>query len=207
MKIEHVVVVAMENRSFDHMLGYLPHPSPDFDGLSHGVFVNLNYEGTTKIEASPTAKYVMPVDPDHSHDSVMEQLAPDENGNPTNEGFVSAYERKGRGEAVPGFGGLIGPLVAWNYKRTHKKDKPIVGRGPIIMESQSPEKVPVLSTLALEFGVCTRWFCSVPGETWPNRNFMHAAGLFFAVWAVLAFLLFLRRGLADARRSENERQA
>jgi phospholipase C len=23
--------------------------------------------------------------------------------------------------------------------------------------------------------VCSRWFCSVPGETWPNRNFAHAA--------------------------------
>ncbi|MDB5065745.1 MAG: hypothetical protein JWM18_2179, partial [Chloroflexi bacterium] len=36
-------------------------------------------------------------------------------------------------------------------------------------------QVPVLSRLALEFAVCTRWFCSVPGETWPNRNFLHAA--------------------------------
>ena len=37
--------------------------------------------------------------------------------------------------------------------------------------ARTPRTVPVLSTLALEFGVCTRWFCSVPGETWPNRNF------------------------------------
>lgn len=33
----------------------------------------------------------------------------------------------------------------------------------------------MLADLAREFGVCTRWFCSVPGETWPNRNFAHAA--------------------------------
>jgi len=39
----------------------------------------------------------------------------------------------------------------------------------------SAEHVPVLSTLAREFAVCQRWFCSVPGETWPNRNFLHAA--------------------------------
>jgi phospholipase C len=43
------------------------------------------------------------------------------------------------------------------------------------MACQSPKQVPVLSTLALEFAVCVRWFCSVPGETWPNRNFLHAA--------------------------------
>lgn len=36
-------------------------------------------------------------------------------------------------------------------------------------------RVPVLTTLAREFAVCTRWFSSVPGETWPNRNFAHAA--------------------------------
>ena len=29
------------------------------------------------------------------------------------------------------------------------------------MRSQPPDQVPVLSTLALQFGVCTRWFCSV----------------------------------------------
>lgn len=27
----------------------------------------------------------------------------------------------------------------------------------------------------MQFGVCSRWFASVPGETWPNRNFMDAA--------------------------------
>jgi phospholipase C len=26
--IEHVVVLMLENRSFDHLLGYVPHPDP-----------------------------------------------------------------------------------------------------------------------------------------------------------------------------------
>jgi phospholipase C len=43
------------------------------------------------------------------------------------------------------------------------------------MHCHAPEQVPVISTLARQFAVCTRWFCSVPGETWPNRNFVHAA--------------------------------
>ena len=34
---------------------------------------------------------------------------------------------------------------------------------------------PILARLALEFAVCDAWFSSVPGETWPNRNFAHAA--------------------------------
>lgn len=175
IKIEHVVVIAMENRSFDHMLGYLDHPNPEFDGVLQGEHTNPGWENGPPVKASPAAKYVMPADPDHSHDSVMEQLALDANGQPQNTGFVAAYERKGRGLAVPGFGGLLGPVVAWNSRRKAKTDKPIENRGPVIMESQDPDNVPVLSKLALEFGVCTRWFCSVPGETWPNRNFMHAA--------------------------------
>jgi phospholipase C len=34
---------------------------------------------------------------------------------------------------------------------------------------------PVLAYLAEQFAVCDMWFSSVPGETWPNRNFAHAA--------------------------------
>jgi phospholipase C len=51
----------------------------------------------------------------------------------------------------------------------------VKGRGPLIMSCHAEESVPVLSSLAKEFAVCTRWFASVPGETWPNRNFLHAA--------------------------------
>jgi phospholipase C len=32
-----------------------------------------------------------------------------------------------------------------------------------------------LSTLARAFAVCDEWFCSVPGQTLPNRDFVHAA--------------------------------
>jgi phospholipase C len=31
--IAHVVVLMLENRSYDHLLGYVPHPDPAFDGL------------------------------------------------------------------------------------------------------------------------------------------------------------------------------
>ena len=44
-----------------------------------------------------------------------------------------------------------------------------------IMRCITPEKIPVLATLAREFALCTQWYSSVPGATWPNRNFVHAA--------------------------------
>jgi phospholipase C len=119
---------------------------------------------------------VLPFGPDHGHDAVMEQLALTGAGGarrPSNEGFVRSYERKGRGLDPPRFGGLLGPLL--NLVVAHNATEAITGRGPLVMCCQPMSHIPVLSRLALEFAVCTRWFCSVPGETWPNRNFLHAA--------------------------------
>lgn len=176
--VDHVVVLVLENRSFDHMLGFLPHPNPAFDGLiSGGPYTNPPWRGGPPIPATPDAKPVLPVDPNHSHDAVMQQLRIEGLGadrRATSQGFVASYEEKGRGLAPPTFEGLFGPLANWWYRRRAAAN-PIRDRGGLIMRCQPPGQVPVLATLALQFGVCSRWFGSVPGETWPNRNFMHAA--------------------------------
>lgn len=44
-----------------------------------------------------------------------------------------------------------------------------------IMWCMRPERIPALAHLARTYAVCTRWHSSVPGATWPNRNFAHAA--------------------------------
>ena len=177
--IDHVVVLMLENRSFDHMLGFLDHPDPAFDGLLRGgPYTNPGWQGAAPVAASAGAKAVLPVDPDHSHDAVMRQLglAPTPPyGAATNQGFVTDFERGGRGLVLPRFTGLFGPLVNWWVRYRAAAGTPVVGRGPLAMLCQAPERVPVLSRLALDFAVCTRWFCPVPGETWPNRNFAHAA--------------------------------
>jgi len=171
--VAHVVVLMLENRSFDHLLGYVQHPDPAFDGLlGAGPFTNPGWMRET-VAASPTAKQVLPVGPDHSHDAVMRQLTLVA-GKPTNQGFVRSYERKCRGLDPVRFGGLLGPLVNWAHDLSSPRHA-VTGRGPLAMACQPPEHVPVLARLAGEFAVCTRWFCSVPGETWPNRNFTHAA--------------------------------
>jgi phospholipase C len=43
------------------------------------------------------------------------------------------------------------------------------------MRGYSPPQLPVLNALATEFAVCDSWFSSLPGPTWPNRFFAHAA--------------------------------
>ena len=73
-KVDHVVVMMLENRSFDHMLGYLSLTGrrPDIDGLSsefanefQGRTYPVHHLGTTALD----------VDPDHSADAVDQQLA------------------------------------------------------------------------------------------------------------------------------------
>ena len=172
--IEHVVVLMLENRSFDHMLGYVPPPDPAFDGLVSRGRSNPRWGRGRAVATSPTAKKVLPVGPDHSHDAVMQQLTL-RRGKPTNRGFVRSYERKGRNLDPPVFGGLLGPLANWARRLLARGGPGVKGRGPLVMACQPPENVPVLARLATEFAVCSRWFCSVPGETWPNRNFAHAA--------------------------------
>src|SRR5215467_13001721 len=172
--IEHVVVLMLENRSYDHMLGYVPQPDPAFDGLLARPRRNPGWGRRPVVTTTPTAKTVLPVGPDHSHDAVMQQLAL-RLGKPTNRGFVRSYERKARKLDPPVFGGLLGPLANWARKLTAKGGTGVKGRGPLVMACQPAENVPVLAQLATEFAVCSRWFCSVPGETWPNRNFAHAA--------------------------------
>jgi phospholipase C len=177
--VEHVIVIALENRSFDHLLGYVQHPDPLFDGLTKGgPYTNPPWRGQgPPVEVSSDAKPVLPVDPDHSHDAVMQQLDLRGRGparRATNQGFVASYEEKGRGLAAPQFEGLFGPIANLVARRKAGTGQ-VEGRGPLVMRCQAQEQVPVLATLALEFGVCSRWFSSVPGETWPNRNFMHAA--------------------------------
>jgi phospholipase C len=177
--VDHVVVLALENRSFDHMLGFAPHPDPAFDGLlGDRPHTNPPWRGGgPPIPATPDAKPVLPVDPDHSHDAVMQQLRIEGLGSarrPTMQGFVASYEEKGRGLSPPSFEGLLAPLVNW-WARRQAAANPIPDRGREIMRCQPPDQVQGLTTLALQFGVCSKWFSSVPGETWPNRNFMHAA--------------------------------
>lgn len=43
-----------------------------------------------------------------------------------------------------------------------------------IMAYYDADYLPALNALATQFVVCDRWFCSVPGPTWPNRFYINA---------------------------------
>ena len=70
-------------------------------------------------------------------------------------------------------------LVRRNEQKKRRLDQALpaaeVGRSAeLIMRCMPPGGVKVLGQLAATFTTCGRWFSSVPGATWPNRNFLHA---------------------------------
>lgn len=88
-KIEHIVVLMLENRSFDQMLGYLSlkEGRTDVDGLKAGMF-NLDSKGTPKI-IGMMKRYDFEPDPCHGGECVDQQVL-NKSG-----GFVTDFERHG----------------------------------------------------------------------------------------------------------------
>ena len=142
--LRHLVVLMMENRSFDHMLGSLKAVDARIDGLS-GNESNPDTKGNI-IKAQPLADYQGQLDPDPDHDfDAVDQQIFDGGTTPTMQGFIKNYFLQ-------------------------RKD---VSHSQKIMYYFPANKVPVLTTLAREFAVFNRWFSSIPGPTLCNRAFAH----------------------------------
>jgi phospholipase C len=171
--IQHIVVLMLENRSFDHMLGFLyadtANKSPSgqaFEGLTgreSNPVAKGKAVGVFKIQKTAKYAYFMPgADPGEGYQATNLQLF----GNvtaptpavATNQGFVKdfaytlGWESKSKGWSIlPG-------TVAAN-----------------IMGIFTPDMLPILSGLARGYAVCDHWFSSAPTETLPNRAFACAA--------------------------------
>jgi phospholipase C len=141
--IDHIIVLTMENRSFDHMLGYLSLPfekggmnRTDVDGLKGGEFNRYNGR-TIKPFRFPYGDTIFSPGPSNSFEPVIASI----NGG-SMDGFAQV------------FGDEYGSTLA------HR-----------VMGYHSYDNVPTYDALAREFAICHRWFCSFPGETFPNRYF------------------------------------
>jgi phospholipase C len=146
--LKHIVVLMMENRSFDHMLGSLRQKNSQIDGIS-GNETNPDSTGTA-VPVKPLADFQGQLDPDPDHHFAAVDLQIF-NGNagsprqPNMQGFISSYFQQ--------------------RQDTNHSQK--------IMYYFTADKLPVLSTLASEFAVFNRWFASIPGPTICNRAFAH----------------------------------
>jgi phospholipase C len=153
--IEHVVVLMLENRSFDCMLGMLYPNDPDYDGLS-GEEMNVYAGRTLRVwndpGMTPTTAVIPTPDPGENFTDMNTQL------------FGGKDLRADNSPTMSGF--------AQNYMtQPPSKDGPYDPRS--VMHYFTPDQVPVISTLAKAFGVCDQWYASAPCQTWPNRFFAH----------------------------------
>src|SRR5688572_16748162 len=95
--VEHVIVLMMENRSFDHLFGFLDRPG--LEPLEVGTHPNpltLDDAASESFPVKDAGDPSLPVDPPHSYKSVVTQLHRDSNGE--NDGFVAAYYEKASGK-------------------------------------------------------------------------------------------------------------
>ncbi|GAC1384998.1 MAG: hypothetical protein NVS4B7_07990 [Ktedonobacteraceae bacterium] len=157
-RIKHVFVVMLENRSFDHMLGLSRIKGIDaisgqpvtINGLDNTNDSNPDLNGHMMPATAPAA-WSMLHDPGHEFADVKEQISSCEDYPAVkNCGFIRNYSRV-------------------------KHDNDSMFNPVDIMKCFSPEQLPILTTLAQEFAVCDQWHSSMPGPTWPNRFFIHAA--------------------------------
>ena len=159
--IDHVIVLMLENRSFDHLLGFLYPRSADFDGLD-GTEFNRDLGGT--------AVSVYPITPEKENAYYYPLANPAEGFKATNEQLFSSASAPADGKAAND--GFVTSFTAELAHPAHPLDPKLVGAEPSsIMGMYSPETLPVLSGLAKGFAVCDRWFASVPTQTFPNRAF------------------------------------
>jgi phospholipase C len=161
MDIRHVVVLMLENRSFDCMLGRLYAKSDAFDGLSGGESNIWHKPDGDRAQIlvwndpNATAQALNIPDPDPGElfadihmqiQGLIDSGAPNP-GPPAMGGFVDNYMRQKAQNPAPD------PRAVMHYF--------------------TPEQVPVISTLARAFAVSDRWHASAPCQTWPNRFFVH----------------------------------
>jgi phospholipase C len=145
-KVDHIVVLMLENRSFDHMLGYLSLEGgrEEIDGL-RSEFSNEHDGRAYPIHHLDTM--TIADDPDHSADAVALQL-----GDGEMSGFVASYAKTLSNRGVQD--GDVGRVMGY----------------------YNAADLPVYDHLASEFALCDRWFSSVPGATWPNRLYAVCGG-------------------------------
>lgn len=172
--IEHVVVLMLENRSLDNLLGWLyekdapQHNIPEvepgeprYDGLNTidpEKFINTDASG--KISSPPlrgSFGLCSPsIAPGEEFDQVSEQLFGDEH-------VVNTTE-------VPQMKGYLKDYVKVMEKEGYTPEECVL-HAKMVMESYIPEQLQVLNGLAKHYAVSDRWFSSVPSQTNPNRAF------------------------------------
>lgn len=144
--INHVVVLMLENRSFDQMLGCMQPVVPGLEGIDVTEIPPVCYNdcrsNARRYYQSPDPERCLDPSPSHEHKDALLQI-----NNNKMDGFVDNYT------SVPG------------SAEDHYQD---------IMGYYPRGSLPVIHQLAESFLICDHWFSPLPGPTWPNRFFVHS---------------------------------
>jgi len=160
-KIEHFVVLMLENRAFDHLLGSLKSSDPRIAGLTGNESCPDPYAGGTgPVTVTPATAFAMPFDPGHEFEDVQMQL----------------YGQNGATPPVANPASNPAPMNGFVASAYPAAMEAGVSQDRVdVMQYFPAGSLSVLATLAQQFAVFNFWYSSLPGPTWPNRFFVHAA--------------------------------
>jgi phospholipase C len=142
--LDTIIVLMLENRSFDHMLGYLNLPGPGhiaLDGLQADPAWLARHANSGIAPFELTLQVID--DPPHEQATIARQL-----GRPS----------------VPG-----GPLPMDGFVESYQARRPPPADPRLVMGYYTAPSVPTFDFLARNFTVCDHWFAALPTGTQANR--------------------------------------
>lgn len=175
-QIETVVMLMLENRSLDSVLGWLhegktleaaqvypPGSSLRFNGIQTGMancYENVDYQPPDGTQGQPDPWRVPRWNPHEIWEHVTVQLGPDHCDHRPDSTARPAKPPKPLGPPMAGF--------VRDYSDRNAGEPSALAE---VMGGYRREQLPVLYGLAENFAISDRWFSSVPSETNPNRAF------------------------------------
>jgi phospholipase C len=142
MPFDHIIVVMMENHSFDNLFGSLARTRGDvdgltFDGAAEAINSNPALGSASEVKAFPLGTTAQGKNVTQSWKATHGQID---------------------GGRMDGFVRSANNAEPMGYYTAHE--------------------LPFAYSLAEKFTLANRWFCSVPGPTYPNRRFLLAGTAF-----------------------------
>jgi phospholipase C len=167
-RIEHFVMVMLENRSFDHVAGFLydeqsrplhflpASAEPRYNGMpadysnpsNPAYFQGGGPANPVSVRRGAANFQVPDPDPQELFDDITFQI------------FGTTSPEPGQAAAMNGF------LVSYQRVGSQHPEQ--------IMQCYTPEQLPVISQLARGFAISDAWHAACPCQTFPNRAFVHA---------------------------------
>lgn len=165
-QIDHVVVLMMENRSLDNLLGWIYADSAPAQVLPAGTSASYDGLNTSLSNSDPSVNNGQPVSVSdgttqwmEGSDTISEWFVPSPD---PGEEFAHVTTQIYNGGTTANMSGFLTDYVSQQAGTPAEQ----------IMQCYSTSQLPIISTLATSFAVSDAWFASVPSQTWPNRGFV-----------------------------------